>query len=186
MDLREAIKGRRSVRSFEDLPVPRETVQELINTGIYAPTGSNMQPWGFAVVEDKQLMQKWSDRAKELMLSVIDEKPQLQRYKALLENKEFNIFHGASCLLLIYGSTTSTNYIYDCSMVAQNIMLAAYEKGIGSCWIGFATALGNLPDIKEILNVPGDYNLVAPLVLGYPRRKHAVVPRKEPVMFNWI
>jgi len=76
--------------------------------------------------------------------------------------------------------------LYDCSLAAQNIMLAAYEKGIGSCWIGFATALGNSPDIKEMLNVPGDYNLVAPLVLGYPRKNHAAVPRKEPVMFNWI
>jgi len=186
MELIEAIKGRRSVRSYEERPVSRETLMELINTGIYAPTGSNMQPWAFAVVEDRQLMQKWSDSAKESLLGEIDKKPHLQRYKALLENKDFNIFHGAPCLLLIYGSTTSTNYIYDCSMVAQNIMLAAYEKGIGSCWIGFATELGNSPEMKQMLNVPGDYDLVAPLVLGYPQKKPSAVPRKEPVVFNWI
>jgi nitroreductase len=65
-------------------------------------------------------------------------------------------------------------------------MLAAYEKGIGSCWIGFATELGNSPEMKQMLNVPGDYDLVAPLVLGYPQKKPSAVPRKEPVVFNWI
>ena len=186
MDLKEIITGRRSVRAYENSPLETETVKELINLGINAPSGSNMQPWAFVVVEDKQFMLEWSDKTKEILHGQMETNKYLQQYRAVFENKNFNIFYGAPCLLLIYGNTASPNHVFDCSMVAQNIMLSAYEKGLGSCWIGFAMTLGNSPEIKEKLGVPEKYRLVAPLVLGHPKGTWPPIPRKEPVIFNWI
>ncbi|WP_027365458.1 nitroreductase family protein [Desulfotruncus alcoholivorax] len=186
MDLKEIITGRRSVRAYEDRPLAEETIRELINLGINAPSGSNMQPWSFVVIEDKKFMLEWSDKTKEVLLGQVETNKYLQQYKAVFENKSFNIFYGAPCLLLIYGNTSSPNHVFDCSMVAQTIMLAAFEKGLGSCWIGFAMTLGNSPQIKEKLGVPEQYRLVAPLVLGYPRGTWPPIPRKEPVIFTWM
>lgn len=87
--------------------------------------------------------------------------------------------------MLVYGNTISPDYIFDCSTAAQNIMLAAYEMGLGSCWIGFAMALGNTGEIKERFNVPEQYKPVAPLAIGYPRGAWPPIPRKEPVIFAW-
>lgn len=185
MNLQQIITGRRSVRSYEDRPLSEEIIKELIVLGIHAPTGSNMQPWAFVVVEDKELMRRWSDQTKEILLGQMDKNPYLQQYRGVLSNKEFNIFYNAPCLLLIYGNTVSPNHVFDCSMAAQNIMLAAYEKGLGSCWIGFAMTLGNSPQFKEMLGVPEQFRLVAPLVLGYPKGTWPAIPRKEPVIFAW-
>lgn len=186
MKLDEIIAGRRSVRSYEDAPLSEEVVKKLISMGIHAPSGSNMQPWAFVVIEDRDFMKEWSDRTKELLLGQMEQNTYLAQYKGLMENQSFNIFHNAPCLLLIYGNMASPNYVHDCSMAAQNIMLSAYEMGLGSCWIGFATQLGNSAELKEKLGVPETYRLVAPLVLGYPKGVWPPVPRKEPVICSWI
>lgn len=186
MTLQEIIKGRRSVRAYEDRPVPEEVIRELIDLGIHAPTASRLQPWSFVVVEDKELMKEWSDRAKELLLGQMESNTYLQQYRAALENKDFHIFYHAPCLLLIYGDPgLSPNYLVDCTLAAQNIMLAAYEKGLGSCWIGFSYFVGNSPEMKQRLGVPENYRLVAPIVLGYPRGQWPYVPRKEPRILSW-
>lgn len=185
MELKEAVWGRRSMRAYDERPLTGEILKELIALGVYAPSGTNFQPWAFVVIEDKEFMQKWSDQSKKLLLSTMNGKPYLEQYRRTLERKQFNIFYNAPCLLLIYGNTDSLSYIYDCSMVAQNIMLAAYEKGLGSCWIGFATAYGNTVEIKERLGVPEKYKLVAPLILGYPSKTKPRMARKEPLIFSW-
>ncbi len=185
MKLEQIIKGRRSVRAYEDRPVPEEVIKELITLGTWAPTASRMQPWAFVVIEDREFMREWSDRAKELLLGQMENNKYLQQYRALMENKEFNIFYNAPCLILIYGNPVSPNHVIDCTLAAQNIMLAAYEKGMGTCWIGFAMQTGNMPEMKQKLGVPENYRLVAPLVLGYPRGEWPPVPRKEPLILNW-
>lgn len=186
MELRKAILGRRSIRFYEDKPLTREIINDLINMGIHAPTASNTQPWAFVIVEDKQFMQQWSEQSKRMLLKEMDAKPHLQKYRGLMNKKNFNIFYDAPCLLLIYGNSEFPSYVLDCSLAAQNIMLTAHDLGLGSCWIGFAMNYGNLPEIKTKLNIPENYSLVAPLVIGYPRRIGKPVPRKEPVIFSWV
>lgn len=132
MDLKEGILSRRSVRSYTERVVPQETVRDLIVLGTHAPTGSNMQPWGFVVVEDKEFMKRWSDRTKETALAQMDKNEFLVQYRAVMQNKDFNIFYNAPCLVLIYGNSASPNHVFDCSMAAQNIMLAAHSLGLGS------------------------------------------------------
>ena len=185
MEFKQALYERRSVRAYQGRAIPEEVIREVIKDAVHAPSGSNMQPWAFAVIEDKNLMKEWSDTTKSILLGRMNENKYLQQYKKVLGNKDFNIFYNAPCLLLIYGNTASPNCVFDCSMVALAAMLSAYEKGLGSCWIGFAMQLCNLPQIKELLGVPEKYKLVTPMVMGYPKGTWPVIPRNEPTIFAW-
>ncbi len=186
MELVEAIKSRRSIRRFEDKPVPGEILRELIDTAVWAPSASNEQPWGFVVVEDREYMRALSEMAKSDLLSVMNQTPELGRYRTLMENPDFNIFHNAPVLVVIYGRRDRGLSRYDCSIVAQNLMLLAWEEGLGTCWIGFAQKVCDSSEFREMHNVPEDYETVAPIVLGYPRfTSQKPVPRKEFPIFFW-
>lgn len=188
MEVLEAIRGRRSIRAYREEPLDGGVIKQLIDVAVYAPTGSNAQPWAFSVVENKDFLKKWSDLSKKVLLERMRDhsNPRLLGYRPVLENPDFNIFFNAPSLVAVYGDPESNNYINDCSMAALNMMLAAYERGLGSCWIGFAVAAGDLPEIKEPLNVPERFRIVAPVVLGYPERQWPVMKRKDPVITGWI
>lgn len=188
MNVLEAIRGRRSIRMYREENLEAGLIKALIGEAVYAPTGSNAQPWSFAVVQNRDFLKKWSDLSKQDILERIKQNkgPGLFRYKNTLENPDFNIFYNAPTLVSVYGDPESSNYINDCSMAALNLMLAAYDKGIGSCWIGFAVPAGNLPEIKGLLNVPERFRIVAPVILGYPERQWPLLSRREPVITGWI
>lgn len=93
---------------------------------------------GFAIITDKNEMKRLSDEAKKHRLENLENYPYFQQYENWLQNKKYNIFNGAPCVLVIYGDTNSHWNVYDCTLAAGNIMLAAAEYGLGTSWIGFA------------------------------------------------
>lgn len=185
MELIEAIRARRSVRKYKSDRIPEQTVRELLELAAWSPSGSNMQPWLFVVVENREYLQNLSDRAKVYLLERMKAAPSLERYRSVLSNPQFNIFYNAPALVLIYGDKNAFTFKNDCSMAAQNLMLSAWERGIGSCWIGFATGIGNAPDVKGALKVPEEYELVAPILLGYPDGPTGKGARKEARVITW-
>ena len=86
--------------------------------------------------------------------------------------------------MIIYGNTDSHWNVYDCSLVAGNIMLGAYEMGIGSCWIGFGEYMLNTKEFKKKYGVPENFQVVCPLTLGYMKIKPKPPVRKAPIIFN--
>ncbi len=179
MELKEAITTRRSVRKYKDEPIAEETIRELLELASWAPSGTNTQPWLYTVIEGKDYLKGLSDRCKPYILEAMDALPALEIYRTTLSNPGYNIFHGASTLVLIYGNQNAFTYPNDCSMAALNLMLAAWDRGIGSCWVGFARALCGTPEFKAELDVPPQYQLVAPVILGYPVGKPGHGARKE-------
>lgn len=186
MELTEAILTRRSVRKYKSDSIPEQTIRELIELAAWAPSGMNGQPWVFVVVEDGEYLRALSNRAKAFLLERIKNiGGPLGRYKQVLSNPDFDIFYNAPALVLIYGDTNTLTYVYDCSMAAQNLMLSACERGIGSCWIGFANGIGNTPEVKAELNVPEHYALVAPVILGYPEGSTGKGARSQAKIISW-
>lgn len=175
------MKRRSSCRKFSEETLPRETVEALITTAVWAPSGSNNQPWRFVVISDREKLKCISDRAKEMWLANLDDAPYIRQYEKWMRNPEFNIFYNAPTLIVIYGDTKAHWQVYDCSMVAQNINLLAEEQGLGCCWIGFAHNVLDEPEIKQELGVAEEYQLVAPLIIGYPavKREQADNPIKR-------
>ena len=185
METVEAIKTRRSIRKYKSDSISEQTVKELLELAAWAPSGLNSQPWSFVVIEDQEYLKSFSDQSKALLLEKMDMLPALEQYRSVLGNPNFNIFYEAPVLVLIYGEKTFFTYVNDCSMAAQNLMLAAHDRGIGSCWIGFATVVGNSPEMKKELKVPDEYELVAPIILGYPDGSSGKGSRKEINIINW-
>ena len=184
MDTIECINSKRSIRAYEETQIPYETVMELLTLGTKASTGSNHQPWGFVVIQDAREIEDLSKNIKAYLLENLEKYPYLSQYEAWLQSEKYSIFNNASTLIVVYGNTDSHWYIYDCTLAAGNIMLAAYSKGIGTCWIGFAEYYFNKPEFKKKYKIPENYELVAPLSCGYIKGTVKPPERKPPVVFN--
>jgi nitroreductase len=137
MDLKEAIYSRRAVREYTAEPVDEKTIRELIDAAIQAPSAVNQQPWSFCVVRDQAVLARISSEAKAHMLRT-SPAALLPHFQERLSNPAFNIFYHASVLVLISSATESPWAVENCSLAAENLMLAARAAGLGTCWIGFA------------------------------------------------
>lgn len=185
MELLNAINTRRSIRNYQPEPVNKEQIHQLLHAAVQAPSAMNSQPWSFAIIQDAKMLKNLSDRAKTFLLSILREKPLMEKYRGAMMNSEFNIFYNASTLIVIYAKPEGPHPEEDCCLAAQNIMLAAHELGLGSCWIGFARPLLNLDDVKQELGIPAEYSAVAPLIIGVPNGDAVEIPRKEPEILLW-
>jgi len=181
------IRERRSVRNYTDREVPDEALRAIIAAGIQAPTALGFQPWQFVVVRDRDLMQRASDYCKPLLLEKIgaEPRPGMEEFLAALENPEFSIFYNAPVLVLVLGARDAVSSVLDCTLCAENMMLAAWALGIGSCWVGAATLVEQNPGLRAALKVPDDHQVVAPLIFGYPAPLPPKPARREP-RIAWV
>ncbi len=184
MDVIEAIKGRRSVRDYTEESVEDSVVKELIGLAVEAPSAVNQQPWSFVVIKDKALLGQISDAAKAFMLKS-PFAARGGRYRDMLSDPNFHIFYHAPVLVVIGASDAGAWGVEDCALAAQNLMLGAYAKGLGTCWIGFAQGWLGTEDGKAKLGLPAEVAPVAPIILGHPRQTAAAVPRKTPDV-HWL
>lgn len=186
MDLMDAIYTRRSVRGYTDKPVDRGDVQKLIDAAIQAPNAMNTQPWAFAVIQDKAVLADLSNRTRLHLLSLMDKMPMLANYREMLENPDYNVFYGASTLVIICGKPNSgpTPEI-DCALAAENLMLAARGMGMGTCWMGFVSMYLMAPEAKREFGLPEDYLVVAPIAVGYPVEEPGRMERNPADMVFW-
>jgi nitroreductase len=155
MDVIEAIKTRRSIRSYEKTPIPKEALMDLVEAGIWAPSGGNMQTWRFIIITEpnrienvKNLSPGISGNPKAIIVICSDLGEAEQRAGRL--GKEYLA-------------------VMDVSMAAQNILLAAYAKGLGACVIASFQKLA----LQKFLTLPSTVNPILLIALGYP----ANVPR---------
>lgn len=186
MQLQEVILSRRSVRKYTDQPVEKDIVKRLIQSACQAPSAMNLQPWAFAVLEDQSLLDDYSKRIKAALLESMDNgNTTLARYRNLMSNEAYHIFHHAPTLIIIYGKSSCTTFREDCALAAQNLMLTAADCGLGTCWIGFSVYHFDDPDMKSLLQIPAEYSAVAPIVVGRPKVQHVPIPKKDPQIFYW-
>lgn len=184
LDIIECIKSKRSIRNYEERPISNEDINQLIELGTMASTGSGMEPWAFLVIKNREEIENWSEKIKTHIRENIEIFPYMQQYESWLTNPKFSVFNNAGTLLVIYGNTASHWYVYDCTLAAGNIMLAAHSKGIGTCWIGFAEYMFNTDEFKKQYGVPLDYNVVCPLSMGYTKGTAKPPVRKPPIIFE--
>jgi nitroreductase len=185
MDIKEAIFGRRAVREYTGAAIERETIRLLVNAAVHAPSAVNQQPWIFTVVRDRNLLDLISHAAKAHMLSTMNSSQQSEHFRSMLDDPNFHIFYHAPALILISAIAQGPWVVEDCSLAAENLMLAAYAQGLGTCWIGFAQSYLNTSDGKQLLGLSADCVAVAPIIVGRPKASSAPVPRNEP-RIRWL
>ncbi|MCM8796383.1 MAG: nitroreductase family protein [Candidatus Omnitrophica bacterium] len=148
METLETIKKRRSVREFRPEPIPKETIERLVDAARFAATARNLQPWEFIAVTRKDTLKKIAE---------------------LVENGRF-IADAALCIAVYCRQTKY--YLEDGCAATENILLAATEMGIASCWVaGDKKQYCNA--VSALLGVPAEFNLVSLIALGYPVSPHA-------------
>ena len=152
MDLSEAIKGRRSIRTYKKIDLPQDTVETLLEAARWAPSAGNVQPWAFVVASSPQTKrnlslaaygQKDLEEAPVVIVVCADEKLAEQNY----------------------GTRGKTLYcLQDTAAAVQNILLTAYSLGLGSCWIGAFKE----ESARKAINAPKEMRPVALIPIGYP------------------
>ncbi len=185
VDTQKSIFGRRSVREYTGESIDQQTLRRLIDAAIHAPSAVNEQPWTFTVVRDPVVLDRISKDAKAHMLATLSVGAQSEHFRSLLQNPNFHIFYHAPALILISATAQGPWIVEDCALAAENLMLAAYSQGLGSCWIGFAQSFLNTAEGKKLLALPEAWVSVAPIIVGHPKSVPPPVPRKEP-QIRWV
>ena len=141
MDALEAIRQRRSVRSYTGAPIPREDLETIVDAGRLAATGSNKQPWDFIVVTERGMIDQlkvasqWMDKAGAIIAVVMD--------------------------------PSSRWWVEDGSAAVENMLIAATALGYGSCWLEGYT-LPREEEFKALLGIPKEKRLLTLVPLGVP------------------
>ena len=191
----DAIHERRSVRTYCRTPVGESTIRALLDAAVQAPTALHAEPWAFVVVQNREVLQRLSDRAKAAWLKDAGEMRDLHapghddhasQFAAALARPDFNIFYDAPALIVICGKPMGMFVTADCWLAAENLMLSAYAMGYGTCCIGSAVPVLNLPAVKRELNIPPDVTAVAPIIVGVSSTRPPDVPRHPPQILSWI
>jgi nitroreductase len=155
LEVFEAIKGRRSIRAFQNRDIPPEMVDRLIDAARWAPSAGNIQPWEFIIVREPETRRKLAKAALEQ--TFIEEAPVV----IVVCADENRSSQG-------YGTRGKTLYcLQDTAAATQNIHLAAYALGLGTCWVGAFRE----DEAKKILNIPSGVRPVAIIPVGYPAEK---------------
>lgn len=145
MNVFDAIQARKSVRAYDSRPVPKETIDKILESGRLAPSAMNYQPWHFVVVTDPKKREVLSEG----------------RYAKFLAESPVVIVGCANTKKSPKWSTV------DVTIAMQQMVLAATAEGLGTCWIGSFSE----DSVRTLLEVPEEYNIVAMLAVGYPREK---------------
>lgn len=185
MDINEAIAGRRAVRDYRRQAVDERTLRGLIDAAVQAPSAVNQQPWTFTVVRDPGLLDRISQEAKAHMLATLPPSPHSAHFRSLLGDPAFHIFYHAPALILISAAAQGPWIVEDCALAAENLMLAAYGAGLGSCWIGFAQSFLGTDHGRDTIGLPAAWVPVAPIIVGYPTVAPPPVPRHAPEI-RWV
>lgn len=159
MKLDKIIKGRRSVRLFDDKIVSDDSIENIIKSATWAPSACNKQAWRFIVIRDKRKLKLLSDFGGAYFIK-----------------------NSSQAILVIYKNTTDNieymDYIQSASAAIQNMQLKIFSMGLGSCWVN------NLPKksvIRKMFRIPNTYDPIALVIFGYSKIKQKEIKRSNPV-----
>ena len=185
MNVLHAIYTRRSVRAFTREPVDDSDIADLIDAAIQAPNAVNAQSWGFTVVTAPTVLKRIAAEAKALAQTRLQGAPESAALMQHLARPDFDVLYGAPALVVIWTTGAEDMASHDCCLAAENLMLAAHAKGMGTCWIGLVEPWLQGPDAQAVLDLPPGARPVAPIILGYPAAEPAP-PGRRPAQVRWV
>lgn len=171
MDAYQNLIERRSCRSYTAEMPPKELIQRVLTAGTYAATGMGKQSPIILAITNKKLRDR------------------LSAMNAAIMGTDSDPFYGAPVVLVVLADSSVRTWQYDGSCVMQQLMLAAHEAGLGSCWIHraeqeFASEEGKA--ILASLGISGDYVGIGHCILGYSTgNERPAAPRKD-TYIHWV
>lgn len=158
MNVYEAIQSRKSIRSYDTKEIENEKLEKILEAGRLAPSWQNKQCWQYVVVKDKDTIGK------------------LALKSGLISKSNFFIKDAPVVIVACANPNDSGHlngqdyYLVDVAISFQQMMLEAWEMGIGSCWLGAF----NEKKVREILNIPSKIKVIALSPFGYPKNKQSL------------
>lgn len=167
----DLMMSRRSIRAYKDSVISRETLNEILKYGINAPNGQNLQSYELRVIDSPALIDS-------ITQAVVKDNPKIAEREGFK-----NIFVNAPCVVCIACDTQYDMAQIDCGLLGENIILAAWAKGIGSCCLGSsARRILDSPSAKPYLDrmaFSKGYKLLYCIALGYPAETPKAKPRRN-------
>ncbi len=149
MDAMDAILSRRSIRRYTEQPVSDETIKELLEAAMSAPSAGDEQPWHFLVIRERQ---------------ILNEIPKYHQYSHMLKD--------APVAIMVCGDKRLQKYegywVQDCSAATENILIAAQAKGLGAVWLGLFPIEDRVIALRKLLNIPEEVTPLSLISIGYP------------------
>ena len=170
-DILDVIISRRSVKSYRSDMVDESLIEKVITAGTYAPSGKNKQSPIIIAITNKKIRDEISE-----LLANLREMP-----------KGSDPFYNAPVLLMVLAEKGVPTYVYDGSVVVENMLLEAHSLGLGACWIHhckqiFETEYGK--GLLQRLGIKGDFEGIGTCILGYAETMPAgEIPRKKDYVF---
>jgi len=181
------IYKRRAVRDYLPQKIDKATIRFLLDAAVHAPTAMHEEPWSFVIIQDKKILKSLSDSAKAIIQKEAQGSTsgQAKHIFDIVNEPDFNIFYNANSLIVIYSKFATQFVLADCWLAAENLMLAACAKGLGTCVIGLAVSALNTSEWKTKLDISENMTAIAPIILGFPASETPVVSRKPPKILVW-
>lgn len=181
----EALMKRRSVRSYEDKPIPRDIMETIIKAANEAPSAMNSQPWRFVVVEDPDFKKTLLDAARPNALKTLDQVKEIdpERYEEIKKRyaeMPDPVYYSAPAVIFVIGNGRFAPL--SCPLSCMNLMLAAYALGLGTCWVGFGAMVTGSPEVREALALGDDDSIYGPIVIGYPKTLPDRPPKNDAII----
>ena len=185
MEALDNIYTRRSIRKYLDKPISKEDLEEILGAATWAPSAVNLQPWYFVAIQSKEELEKMGDVMQRVADTIL---PHLkERFptapKVVDDTYEFVRGLGnAPVYVLAFEYKPGYNLKGDSVSLSigaaiENMILAAHDKGIGSCWLTAPIEAGLEDELRKIY-APDKGKLMSLITLGYPV-KEAVVPKRK-------
>lgn len=165
MEILQAIKARRSIRRYTTEEVSEEVLRQLMEAASFAPSAGNGQPWEFCITRDPVKKKKLAAGRRYAAFlpeagAVIAVCAKLSRPRQPVSEKGLSYFE-----------------FQDTAAAIQNLLLAAYALGLGTCWVGDFDE----STIREVFQIPAECLPVAVIAVGYPASVPAAAPVRRPV-----
>ncbi|MBN1691947.1 MAG: nitroreductase family protein [Dehalococcoidales bacterium] len=174
--LMEIIKSRKSIRAYQDKPLPKQVVKDILEAAKYAPTARNMQELAYRVVTNKDLMDKLSKGIAEA----------LQKEGLPLKGPPGvrpSFFYGAPLLILVIAPKDNNWAATDAALAVQNILLYATSIDLGACFIGMARFIEKDKELCKLVNIPDSRTIAAAVICGYPAENPEPREKKQTAEF---
>ncbi len=187
METKEAIFGRRSIRKYKSTPIPEDVLREVIEAGLMAPSAINLQPWYFVVVQSPEKRQELVSVMGNVFgkFRPILEKRFATHPEVVEETGQFLSGLGGApvCVLAFllkpeYPEQEKEGVMQSVAAALENILLTAYDKGLGSCWLTAPLSMGFGPELQSRF-APDQGAFYAAVTLGYPDAEPKMPPRRE-------
>lgn len=149
METLKAILLRRSIRKYTSQPIPEEVVNDLLKAAMSAPSAYNEQPWQFIVINKR---------------SLLDEIPKIHKHSSMITEAPMAILVCAD-----KERFKKNNYwVQDCAAATQNLLLAAFDKGLGAVWLGVYPREERIHGLRQLLGLQENIIPFSLVSMGYP------------------